>query len=507
MSKRLFASILCAVLLLALIPSSLIPAAVAAETLKYSFPFDDEAAQGEYFASNGDTPAAEIEWVSSPGIGHGDDTALRVTHIEGKPYTSNINAVRLTLPEPLPAGGVYRIVAWVYAPSDENPGKGTLTGPGFVLNDGYPDEQGVTKFPPAFGTLPLDEWKQIDVTLPLQVTPLRLLDFRIVINDADKHPDVWYWDNIEIYQVGELEEVEEVKEWDPATEPLTRNRQGSYEGFDFEFWSEQPDQGSMMLTGGGTYTCEWDGLNLLFRTGKRLDRTKTYAEYGEITMEYGAEHTLLRGDVSYLTVYGWTENPMIEYYILENRGTYKPGGTDLRGTYQMDGGTYELYVDLRVNKPSIDGNKTFEQYFAIRTDVRTSGTISISEHFKEWEKLGLDMSGTMYDVMLCIEGYNGVGNANIYSHRLTLGEDTYGFVADAPATATAAPTEEPTETEAPAAIEEPESTPAPEPTPAPTETPGDSSGLPGWLIAVIVVAAVLLIGGCIVVFTRKNKKT
>lgn len=210
MTKRISASILCAVILLALIPAASVPAFAAGEKELYNFPFDDEAAQGEYVTVG---ECATIEWVSGAGVGHGDDKALKTTHIQDTGYKSSDSAVRLTLSEPLPAGGTYRIVAWVYAASAENPGKGTLTGPGFVINEDYPGAQGEVKFPVDFGTLPMDEWKGIDVTLPMQEKPINTLDFRIVINEADKHPDVWYWDNIEIYQVGDLEIVE-TPEWD-----------------------------------------------------------------------------------------------------------------------------------------------------------------------------------------------------------------------------------------------------------------------------------------------------
>ncbi|MCL2084860.1 MAG: endo-1,4-beta-xylanase, partial [Oscillospiraceae bacterium] len=216
MLKRLL--LICMAILLLSAPLALIPAVAAGEGEKelYNFTFDSEAAHGAYFAAGN---AHSIEWLSGPGVGYGDDNALKVTHTEGMTYNSAENAVRLTLPEPLPGGGVYRIVARVYAALDENPDKDTLTGPGFVINEDYPGAQGVSKFPPNFGTLPFDEWKEIDVTLPMHEAPINTLDFRIVINDAPKHPDVWYWDNIEIYQVGDLEDVT-VPEWDLTLAPM-----------------------------------------------------------------------------------------------------------------------------------------------------------------------------------------------------------------------------------------------------------------------------------------------
>ena len=215
MRKGLFAFILCAAMVTALLPLS--PGATAEDTenLIYSFTFEDEAAHGDLF-----TPTTNIRlvWANAPGIGHGDDHALRVEHF-GASYTSSDNAVRLTLPAALPAGGVYRIVVWAFVPSDENEGKRTLTGPGFVINEDYPGAQGVVKFPPEFGTIAMDEWKGIDVTLPVAPWDIELLDFRFVINEADRHPDVWYWDNIEIYQIGELADMR-VPEWDPEIPSL-----------------------------------------------------------------------------------------------------------------------------------------------------------------------------------------------------------------------------------------------------------------------------------------------
>ncbi|QXG62908.1 glycoside hydrolase family 11 protein, partial [Bacillus spizizenii] len=45
------------------------------------------------------------------------------------------------------------------------------------------------------------------------------------------------------------------------------------------------------------------------------------------------------------------------------------------------------------------GIATFKQYWSVRQTKRTSGTVSVSEHFKKWESLGMPM-GKMYETAL-----------------------------------------------------------------------------------------------------------
>ncbi|MCL2085125.1 MAG: glycoside hydrolase family 11 protein [Oscillospiraceae bacterium] len=284
-------------------------------------------------------------------------------------------------------------------------------------------------------------------------------------------------------------------EWDPAVDPLTNNNKGVFDGFNYELWkNDRSDEASMLLTGGGTFKCEWENNAFaLFRTGKKLGSEKSYEEYGEVILKYGAEHTI-GGDVSYLCMYGWTEDPMIEFYIVENHGSYKPpGGKGFQGTYAMDGSVYEVYVDTRVEQPSIQGTKTFEQYFAVRTDMRTAGTITVSDHFKEWDKLGLDMSGKMYEVSLCVEGYRGNGSANVYEHVLTIGGDVYGAPAAEPETEDIV--EPPAEPEPPEVVDTP-----PEP-----EVPAEPEPGSGNLIFIILAAAAVLVIGMGIFLWLKRK--
>ncbi|QJC52081.1 1,4-beta-xylanase [Paenibacillus albicereus] len=202
-----------------------------------------------------------------------------------------------------------------------------------------------------------------------------------------------------------------------AATTITSNQTGTQDGYDYELWKDSGTT-SMTLNSGGTFSAQWSGINnALFRKGKKFDSTKTHGQIGTISINYNA--TFNPGGNSYLCVYGWTKDPLVEYYIVDNWGTYRPTGT-FKGTISVDGGTYDIYETTRVNQPSIIGTATFKQYWSVRQAKRSGGTISVSEHFKKWESLGMTM-GKMYEVALTVEGYQSSGSANVTSHTLSIG--------------------------------------------------------------------------------------
>ena len=222
-----------------------------------------------------------------------------------------------------------------------------------------------------------------------------------------------------------------------AATVITENKTGTEDGYAYELWKDSGNT-SMTLNGNGNFSCEWNNINnCLFRKGQKFDCTQTYQDLNGVYIDYGVDYK--PNGNSYMCVYGWTRNPLVEYYIVETWGSWRPpGATYALGTITVDGGTYDIYKTTRVNMPSIDGDTTFDQYWSVRQNkpsangTKIEGRISVSKHFEAWEKVGLKM-GKMYEVALNIEGYQSSGSANVYKNVLTIGKGEGGTTPSTPA--------------------------------------------------------------------------
>ena len=174
--------------------------------------------------------------------------------------------------------------------------------------------------------------------------------------------------------------------------------------------------------GGAAYKVEWTNPNdFLGRIGYYWGNGGPYTQYKNIYCDFNYTRSgrSTAGNYSYIGIYGWSRNPLIEYYIVEDWfgnqwqsdatpiTTNTTGGTVV-GTYTMDGSVYQVVKNTRTNQPSIDGTRTFTQYFSLRQTPRKCGTISVTEHFKKWAEMEMPL-GNMYEAKFLAEAGGGIG--------------------------------------------------------------------------------------------------
>jgi len=187
-----------------------------------------------------------------------------------------------------------------------------------------------------------------------------------------------------------------------AATTITSNQTGT-DGLWYTFWTDGGGSVSMTLNGGGSYSTRWSNCgNFVCGKGWGTGSSRTISYSGSFN----------GGNNGYLCVYGWTTSPLVEYYVIENHGSWTPPGNSSSGTMSSDGGTYNLHRTQRVNQPSIQGTATFYQYWSVRTSKRSSGSVNMGNHFNAWSSKGWNLGGHNYQV-LATEGYQSSGSSSI----------------------------------------------------------------------------------------------
>jgi endo-1,4-beta-xylanase len=173
---------------------------------------------------------------------------------------------------------------------------------------------------------------------------------------------------------------------------------GSDHGY---FWSLYTEGGSASISfpGAGSYAgnfaISWNNCN-------DVVGGKGWSSSGARTVGYNCGS--ISGTYKFFGVYGWTTNPLIEYYIAEKGSA--AGGTSC-GSVSSDGHTYSVYKQQRVNAPSIQGTKTFWQY---KSSWGGSGSgnhsVNVGNHWNYWKAHCGSMGSGNY-MILAVENWGG----------------------------------------------------------------------------------------------------
>jgi len=196
----------------------------------------------------------------------------------------------------------------------------------------------------------------------------------------------------------------ELPDFSALAERDTPQGTGTSNGFYYSNWSDGSGYNYNNLEG-GRYTVKWQqgSGNLVVGKGWNPGSARTVVYNG----------TWQCPGNGYLSLYGWTTNPLVEYYIVETFGSYNPSSAaSKKGSVTSDGSTYDILTTTRTNQPSIKGTATFQQYWSVRQNKRVGGTINVGNHFAAWANLGMKLGAHDYQI-IATEGYHSTGSADI----------------------------------------------------------------------------------------------
>jgi endo-1,4-beta-xylanase len=190
-----------------------------------------------------------------------------------------------------------------------------------------------------------------------------------------------------------------------AATTICSNQTGTNGGMYYQMYTAGTGSACITLNSANSYSTTWSGIGD-FVAG--------------VGWNPGSNHTvsfsssLSASGTSLVSLYGWSTNPLVEYYVMENyTGSGGAGAGTYMGQVTSDGGTYNIYEHQQVNQPSIEGTATFEQYLAIRTSPTSSGTITTQNFFNAWASHGMNLGTLSYQILATEAFSGGSGNSSV----------------------------------------------------------------------------------------------
>ena len=187
---------------------------------------------------------------------------------------------------------------------------------------------------------------------------------------------------------------------------ICSSQTGTNGGYYYQMWSAGQGSACVTLNSGNSYSSTWSGIgDFVAGVGWNPGNNSTKTFSGSLSAS---------GGTSLVSLYGWSTNPLVEYYVIENYVGSPPTAGTYMGQMSSDGGTYNIYEHQQVNQPCITGNScTFEQYLAIRTSPTSSGTITTQNFFNAWASHGMNLGTLNYQILATEAWGGGSGSSNV----------------------------------------------------------------------------------------------
>lgn len=200
-----------------------------------------------------------------------------------------------------------------------------------------------------------------------------------------------------------VEKVEKSKK----AETVTANKAGIHDDYFYLFEKETKKGGAfLVLEPEGKYRAVWNNIPSTFLTGKGWEKG------GRKNVGYKMEFKPGDTGDAWFGLYGHTESPAVEYYVIESWSGERPLAKNkdwLKGSFQSDNGSYDIYqVPKKMSGSGLD------VFWSVRKEkAGEKGNINTGNHFDAWAKQKMILGKTFGFMILATGAHKSSGYANV----------------------------------------------------------------------------------------------
>jgi len=196
---------------------------------------------------------------------------------------------------------------------------------------------------------------------------------------------------------------------------VKENAVGKIGDRDYELWSRD-GKSSATFNKDGTFTCNFEDTgDTMCKSGYLFDGSKTYEELGHIYADFEYKVFSVDLDFSYVSIYGWAENPKakqwpyvekVEFSIIDTslspEWDSRFSGIEL-GNYTLDGFKYTIYQ-----------TNEYQYYSVIKRKVKSNKKVDVTAHIKQMENFGMKL-GKIREISVLIEAgsYDSISTGRV----------------------------------------------------------------------------------------------